>query len=55
MMSVAPRLGRFTEVVRAFAGRAVKECDRDVLRALKEAGRLLQSRSEVHSYPHCWR
>ncbi|MBM4149258.1 MAG: isoleucine--tRNA ligase [Lentisphaerae bacterium] len=47
--------GRFTDEVRDYAGRRVKETDNDIIAALK-AGRHLVHRSTIaHSYPHCWR
>jgi isoleucyl-tRNA synthetase len=37
------------------AGVFVKEADKEILRLLKEAGRLWKRETIVHSYPHCWR
>ncbi len=48
--------GRFTADVGApFAGRFVKEADKDVIRALKDGGRLFRQATVDHAYPHCWR
>mgnify|MGYP001183484508 CR=1 FL=1 len=58
--------GRFTDDVVAFAGRTVKTftyadhteegADRDIVKALKEAGKIYRATFDyVHSYPHCWR
>jgi isoleucyl-tRNA synthetase len=58
--------GRFTEEVTDFAGRLVKTlqfathkeegADPDILRLLKERGRIYRSSKDyLHSYPHCWR
>lgn len=47
--------GRFTDVVADFKGRYVKEADRDIIRFLKDAGRMVQVDQILHSYPHCWR
>lgn len=47
--------GRFTEVVTDFAGRWVKEADRDIIRKLKEDGRLFFQEQYLHDYPFCWR
>ena len=47
--------GRFTEEVEDFAGRQVKETDRDITRRLKDEGKLVHASTITHSYPHCWR
>ena len=47
--------GRFTEPVSDFVGVNVKDSDKDIIRYLKEAGKLLLHETIVHSYPHCWR
>lgn len=58
--------GRFTEDVKLFAGRGVKTftyadhteegADRDIVRLLKERGKILKVAFDyLHSYPHCWR
>lgn len=47
--------GNFTSEVSDFAGRYVKECDKDIIKKIKDAGRLISSGSIVHSYPFCWR
>jgi isoleucyl-tRNA synthetase len=48
--------GRFTDEVGApCAGRFVKDADKDILRALKQAGLLFRQQTVDHSYPHCWR
>ncbi|MED5329777.1 MAG: isoleucine--tRNA ligase [Planctomycetota bacterium] len=47
--------GCFTEAVEGFAGRFVKEADRDIIRLLKERGSLFRQETVDHSYPHCWR
>lgn len=47
--------GRFTKKVSHFTGRNVKEADKDIIRHLKEAGKLLDQASFSHSYPFCWR
>src|SRR5690606_38237223 len=41
--------------VAEFKGRYVKDCDTDIIKTLKEKGRLVSSGSIVHSYPFCWR
>lgn len=47
--------GAFTAAVPAFAGRHVKDCDKDIVAAVKAEGRLVDAASIVHSYPFCWR
>jgi len=47
--------GRFTQEVKDFAGRYVKEADKDIIAWLKGKGRLVKQNQIVHSYPFCWR
>lgn len=47
--------GRFTAAVPDYAGREVKEADGDIMRRLKEEGKLVHRSTIQHSYPHCWR
>ena len=47
--------GCFTAQVPDFQRRYVKDCDNDILAAIKAAGRLHSKASIVHSYPFCWR
>ena len=48
--------GRFTAAVgAALRGKHVKEADKEVLAAVKAAGRLVDAGTIVHSYPYCWR
>ena len=47
--------GDFTDEVRDFAGRFVKEADGDIIRHLDAAGSLYERDVTVHSYPHCYR
>ena len=50
--------GKFTAAVGpALRGRHVKDkgTDREILAAVKAAGRLVQAGTVVHSYPFCWR
>ncbi len=47
--------GRFTDAVPPYAGKHVKEADRDIVRDLKAGGQLVRQSTIVHSYPHCWR
>ena len=45
----------FTEEVPDYAGRYVKDCDRDIMARLKAEGKLVHRGQISHSYPHCWR
>lgn len=59
--------GRFKDFVTDFAGKLVKPKDDDksdvshldtdieIVKALKESGKLLKKENITHSYPHCWR
>ncbi|XP_073501317.1 isoleucine--tRNA ligase, cytoplasmic [Phyllobates terribilis] len=47
--------GCFSEDVADFAGQYVKDADRNIIKLLKERGRLVHSSTYKHSYPFCWR
>ncbi|XP_064374878.1 isoleucine--tRNA ligase, cytoplasmic [Dromaius novaehollandiae] len=47
--------GCFTAEVTDFAGQYVKDADKNIIKLLKEKGRLIHSSSFKHSYPFCWR
>ncbi|HZE38072.1 MAG TPA: isoleucine--tRNA ligase [Stackebrandtia sp.] len=47
--------GRLTEEVPPYAGLLVFDANKQIIRDLKEAGKLLRHDTFVHSYPHCWR
>ena len=46
---------RFTKEVFDYAGRFVKECDKDIIARLKAEGKLVKREQVSHQYPHCWR
>lgn len=46
---------KFTEEVPDFAGRFVKDCDKDIMDRLKREGKLIKRDTIMHQYPHCWR
>ncbi len=46
---------RFTGVVPDYAGIYVKDADKDIIRRLKEEGKLVHRGTVSHNYPHCWR
>eukprot|EP00884_Botryococcus_braunii_P014843 jgi/Botrbrau1/2335/Bobra.39_1s0024.1 len=47
--------GNFNPEVTDFAGLYVKDADKEIVKALKGKGRLVDAASLVHSYPFCWR
>ncbi|XP_073681649.1 isoleucine--tRNA ligase, cytoplasmic-like [Garra rufa] len=47
--------GVFTAEVTHFVGQYVKDADKNIIKWLKENGRLVSSSSFKHSYPFCWR
>jgi isoleucyl-tRNA synthetase len=46
---------RFTADVPDYAGRFVKDCDKDIIARLKAEGALVRRDQILHAYPHCWR
>ncbi len=46
---------RFTAEVTDYAGRFVKDTDADIMKRLKQEGKLIHRGTITHSYPHCWR
>jgi len=47
--------GCFTADVAPWAGTNVFEANPDIIRHLKEAGRVVRHDTYEHNYPHCWR
>nr|DBA18306.1 TPA: hypothetical protein GDO54_016571 [Pyxicephalus adspersus] len=47
--------GCFTSEVTDFAGQYVKDADKNIIKLLKERGRLVHSSMYKHNYPFCWR
>ena len=47
--------GNFGPGTGPYAGRFCKDCDRDLIRELKERGHLFSEGSVRHEYPFCWR
>lgn len=47
--------GKFTKEVTDFCGQYVKDADKNIIKLLKEKGRLVRAGTHVHSYPFCWR
>ena len=47
--------GTFDERVTPWAGRAVKDTDREIIADLHQRGLLVVAEEYTHSYPHCWR
>jgi isoleucyl-tRNA synthetase len=46
---------KFTSEVPPWAGQFVKDADKSIIKALKDAHALVRHDSYMHSYPHCWR
>ena len=47
--------GTFTSLVPPYAGMLVFDANKDIIRDLKAAGRILRHQTIEHSYPHSWR
>ena len=47
--------GKFTSEITDFAGRNVLEANSDIIRHIKDLGRLIKHETYEHNYPHCWR
>lgn len=47
--------GIFTEVVSDFKNQYVKDADKNIIKMLKQNGRLIHQSNIKHSYPFCWR
>ncbi|MEX0799008.1 MAG: isoleucine--tRNA ligase [Bacteriovoracaceae bacterium] len=47
--------GQFTQEVSDFAGLYIKDADKEIIRTLKENGKLFHQSVIVHSYPFCYR
>ncbi|TPX41391.1 isoleucine---tRNA ligase [Synchytrium endobioticum] len=47
--------GIYTEEIKDYAGQYVKTADKQIMKDLKRAGRLIQQSTLTHSYPFCWR
>ena len=53
--AVAPD-GKFTDEAPEYCrGRWVKDCDKDIIRDLKQRGLLFHQEQYLHDYPFCWR
>lgn len=47
--------GKFTSLVPDYAGQLVFDANKDIIRDLKGAGRVVRHQTIEHSYPHSWR
>jgi isoleucyl-tRNA synthetase len=47
--------GNFVPELTRYAGRWVKDCDKEIQHELKERGRLVHAEVYRHDYPFCWR
>jgi isoleucyl-tRNA synthetase len=55
MLQPVTRGGIFTQEVTDFAGQFVKDADKDIIKKLKETGKLFKRETILHSYPFSWR
>lgn len=47
--------GRFTSEIPEYTGQFVKDADKDIIRRLKQMGRVIHHGTLHHRYPFCWR
>lgn len=47
--------GLFTDEIPEYSGKFVKDADKDIIRRLKQAGRVMHHSTIHHRYPFCWR
>lgn len=47
--------GQFTKEIPEYTGRFVKDTDKDIIKALKQKGRVFHHTTFHHRYPFCWR
>ena len=52
--AIAPN-GQFTDEAPDFAGKWVKDADKEIERRLKDEGKLYLKEQYEHEYPFCWR
>ena len=55
MFNPIDREGRFTDEVPEFEGQWFKEADKEIARAIKDAGLMFRHETYVHNYPFDWR
>ena len=54
-VNLVDKEGKFVEEVEPWAGKFVKDCDKDICIWLARQNKLFSSAKHMHSYPHCWR
>ncbi|NGX63038.1 MAG: Isoleucine--tRNA ligase [Candidatus Anoxychlamydiales bacterium] len=47
--------GRFTKEIKEYENKLVKDCDKLIIRRLKEEGKIFLASTIRHRYPFCWR
>lgn len=47
--------GKFTSEIPEYQGLFVKDADKDIIRRLKQSGKVVRQESLRHRYPFCWR
>ncbi|XP_049806576.1 isoleucine--tRNA ligase, cytoplasmic isoform X1 [Schistocerca nitens] len=55
LMCPVDESGCFVDPVVDFKGQYVKDADKNIIKWVKEAGRLVDNSTTVHQYPFCWR
>ena len=54
-VNLVDKEGKFVPEVEPWAGKFVKDCDKDICIWLARQNKLFSSAKHMHSYPHCWR
>ncbi len=54
-VNLVDKEGKFVSEVEPWAGKFVKDCDKDICIWLARQNKLFGSAKHMHSYPHCWR
>ena len=54
-VNLVDKEGKFVPEVEPWAGKFVKDCDKDICIWLARQNKLFGSAKHMHSYPHCWR
>ncbi|GHS99690.1 isoleucine--tRNA ligase [Planctomycetales bacterium] len=55
VVNLVDTAGRFIAAATPYAGKFVKDADKEILRDLKARGQLLKTEQYEHEYPFCWR
>ncbi len=55
VLNPVDEMGRFNSEVPDYEGVGIKAADKQIIKDLKAAGKLIKHDTVQHSYPHCWR